>query len=174
MNFQLEQSIEVLSRTPATLTALLQNISAPWYLSDEGPDTWTPYDVVGHLIHAEETNWIPRAKMILEHGEAQTFPPFNRFAMFELYRTQTMKELLAIFADWRARNLATLKGWKLSEAQLDLTGTHPDLGQVTLRQLLATWVVHDLNHVGQIVAAMSKSYTEAVGPWRQFLGILNR
>ena len=174
MDYQIEQAIEVLRRTPATLTALLRGLPEEWTKSAAGPDTWSAYDVVGHLLHGEETDWIVRARIILEHGESHPFESFDRTAMFEQYRGYSLDQLLVAFAEAREKNLATLSDWRITPEQLTLKGTHPALGTVTLSQLLATWVVHDLNHTGQIVEVMSQQYAEAVGPWRAYLGILTR
>ena len=139
---------------------------------EETKAEWQPYDVVGHLIHGEETDWIPRARIILEQGEDRTFVPFDRFAQFERSEGKSLDELLDEFAALRAENLETLRAWNLTSAQLDLRGMHPELGESTLRQLLATWVVHDLNHIRQIVTAMAGRYGGEVGPWREYLSIL--
>ena len=174
MECQPEHAIEVLSQTPATLRALLQNLSDPWTHINVGEETWSAYDVVGHLIHGEETDWIPRAKIILQHGPSRPFEPFDRFAQFEQSKGQSLETLLEKFADLRQRNLEILKQMRITSAQLELRGAHPELGTVTLRQLLAAWVVHDLDHMGQIVAVMAKQYTEAVGPWKAYLSILDQ
>ena len=172
MEFKLEQAIEVLERTPATLNSLLRDLSEQWLVQNEGPDTWSPYDVIGHLIHGEETDWIPRAKMILEHGETRAFEPFDRVAMFEESKGKSIVELLDTFAQLRAANLRELQSMKLTSELLDKRGRHPELGVVTLRQLLSTWVIHDLGHIRQVVRVMSKQYGEAVGPWKAYLSIL--
>lgn len=174
MDYQYEQAIAILRRTPATLTALLQGLPEAWTTGTEGPETWSAYDIVGHLLHAEEVNWIERAEAMLAPGEKDAFGSFNRRAMFEKYRGKPLDQLLAAFAEARAENLATLAAWRLTPEQLALTGTHPALGTVTLSQLLSTWVVHDLNHIGQIVEVMAHQYGEAVGPWIRFLSILTR
>jgi hypothetical protein len=174
MEFQLAAAIEILSQTPATLNSLLRPLSDPWIRNNEGPESWSPFDVIGHLIYAEETDWIPRARIILEHGEARAFDPFDRFAQFERSRGKSLAELLDTFAMLREQNLATLRQMKLTPDKLELRGTHPALGQVTLGQLLATWAVHDLSHIGQIARVMCKQYTEAVGPWKEFLPMLSR
>ena len=174
MDYQYEQAVEILRRTPATLTALLQELPEVWTTSTEGPDTWSAYDIVGHLLHGDETDWIERARIILEHGERRPFDSFNRTAMFEKYQGFSLDQLLAAFAQVRANNLATLSEWRITPAHLTRTGAHPALGTVTLSQLLATWVVHDLNHIGQVVEVMSRQYAEAVGPWRAYLAILTR
>jgi len=174
MEFQLSDGIPVLERTPATFRALLAGLPEPWVAGTEGPATFSAFDNVGHLIHGERTDWIPRARVILAQGASRRFEPFDRFAMLEASRGKTLAELLDTFADLRAENVATLRGWSLTEAQLDLPGEHPELGAVTLRQLLATWVAHDLGHVAQIARVMAKQYRDAVGPWRAYLPILDR
>lgn len=174
MDYQYEQAVEILRRTPATLTALLRGLPAAWTHATEGPDTWSAYDIVGHLLHSDEVNWIERARIILEHGEEGSFDAFNRTAMFEKYQGASLDQLLAAFEQERAKNLATLTEMDITSEKLDLKGTHPALGTVTLSQLLATWVVHDLNHIGQIVEVMAHQYDEAVGPWRANLAILTR
>ena len=171
MEFEMEHAIEVLSSTPLTLQALLGSLSNEWIVSGEESD-WQPYDVVGHLIHGEETDWIPRARMILEQGENRTFIPFDRLAQFEKSGGKSLADLLEEFAQLREDNVARLRNWNLTDEQLDLEGMHPELGRVTLRELLATWVVHDLNHIRQIVTAMAKRYEGEVGPWKEYLSIL--
>jgi uncharacterized damage-inducible protein DinB len=174
MDYHSDQAIEILRRTPATLMALLRGLPEEWTKTTEGADTWSAYNVVGHLLHAEETDWIPRAHIILKEGESHPFDSFDRTAMFEKYQGYSLDQLLAAFEQARAQSLATLDEWRLTPEQLALKGTHPALGTVTLSQLLATWVVHDLNHIGQIVEVMAHQYGEAVGPWRAYLAILTR
>jgi hypothetical protein len=174
MEFQLEPAIDILGRTPATLRALLEGLSDAWTRSNADADSWSPHSVVGHLIHGEETDWIPRARIILEQGESRPFDPFDRFAHLARFGPQPMDQLLDRFEQLRRQNLATLQGMNLTAERLERRGTHPALGAVTLRQLLATWVAHDLNHIGQVVEVMSKQYAEAVGPWEAFLPILSR
>jgi uncharacterized damage-inducible protein DinB len=174
MEFQLEPAKSVLQRTPATLNSLLRDLSDEWIMHNEGPDTWSPFDVVGHLIHGEETDWIPRAKMILEDGESRSFVPFDRFAMFEKSKGKALGELLETFARLRRENLRELEQMNLTPELLSKRGKHPELGIVTLGELLATWVVHDLGHIAQVVRVMSKQYGDAVGPWRAYLSILSR
>src|SRR6185436_11977206 len=164
MEFQLDQAREILGRTPVTLNSLLRDV----------PETWSPFDVVGHLIHAEETDWIPRARIIVEQGESGTFEPFDRFAMFEKFKGTSLTELLDRFESLRAESLKVLESMNLTPELLGKRGTHPELGEVTLSQLLSTWVVHDLGHIGQIVRVMSKQYGEAVGPWKAYLPVLSR
>lgn len=172
MPFTLEATREILSRTPATLDALLRGLPDGWSHCDEGADTWSPFDVVGHLIHGERTDWIPRAKIILEHGPARPFEPFDRFAQLEANRGKTLEELLDLFAELRAANLRELDALELTPERLSREGTHPELGTVTLGQLLATWAVHDLNHLAQIARAMASRYRSDVGPWGAYLRIL--
>ena len=172
MEFELADAIDILRHTPATLNSLLRDLPDPWLVQNEGPNTWSPYDVIGHLIHGEETDWIPRAKIILEHGETRAFEPFDRVAMFEASRGKSIDELLDTFAEMRANNLRELESLNLTSDMLDTRGRHPELGMVTLRQLLSTWVVHDLGHIRQVVRVMSKQYRDAVGPWQAYLSIL--
>jgi len=174
MDYQIDQAVAILRRTPETLTALLRGLPEEWTKSAAGPDTWSAHDVVGHLLHAEEADWIPRAHIILEEGEGHPFESFDRTAMFEKYQGYSLDQLLDAFAERRAQNLAELDGWNVTPEQLTLKGTHPALGTVTLSQLLATWVAHDLNHIGQIVEVIARQYAEAVGPWRAYLAILTR
>lgn len=174
MDFDLTRSLEVLERTPAVLRALLEDLSGEWTTPNEGPDTFSAFDNVAHLVHAERTNWIQRARIILEHGSAVTFPPLDRLGHYEESKGKSMTEVLDEFAELRAENLSTLRSWELSEEQLGLEGEHPALGHVSLRQLLATWTTHDLSHLAQISRVVSKQYREAVGPWRTYLPILDR
>jgi hypothetical protein len=173
MQFQLDHSIEVLAHTPSVLDALLRGKSPQWLHCKPSPEAFSPIDVLGHLLHADTTDWLPRARMILA-GHAHTpFPPFDRFDFRRLIAGKSIATLLDDFATLRAQNLQTLTALNLTEAQLDLPGTHPDLGLVTLGNLVATWVVHDLNHIQQIVRTMSSEYREAVGPWQAYLTILH-
>jgi hypothetical protein len=172
MNLELEHAIPVLRRTPGTLKSLLLDLPAPWAVQNEGAGTWSPYDILGHLIHAEHTDWIPRARIILEHGETRPFDPFDRFAMFADSQGKSVAELLETFAQLRARSLNQLESMKLTPDLLEKRGTHPEFGVVTMKQLLATWVVHDLGHIRQVVRVMAKQYRDAVGPWKAYLPIL--
>ena len=174
MHFELTQGTEILKRTPHTVSALLGNLSEPWVTQNEGPETWSPYDVIGHLIHAEETDWIPRVKMILEHGDSRAFEPFDRFAMIEKSKGKTMHQLLEIFQLMRSQSLGELQRMNITPALLEKKGKHPEFGPVSLSQLLATWVVHDLGHLAQLARVMSKQYGEAVGPWQAYLPVLTR
>jgi len=172
MDFDLENGIAVLERTPATLRALLDGLSPAWTDATEGPDTWSPYVVIGHLIHGERTDWIPRAQIIRAQGANRTFTPYDRFAQFRESQGRTLIELLDEFTRLRAQNVGTLKSWRLTEAQLALQGQHPELGAVTMRQLLACWVAHDLGHIVQVSRVMAKQYREAIGPWTAYLSVM--
>jgi hypothetical protein len=172
MQFDLSAALEILRRTPATLDRLLRDLPDTWARLNEGPDTWSAYDVVGHLIHGEHADWIPRARVILEHGPAKAFEPFNRFAQFEESRGKSLNRLLDEFTAARTQSLADLAALNLSPELCAREGRHPDLGPVTLAQLLATWVAHDLDHIVQISRVLAKAYTEEVGPWRQYLRVL--
>jgi hypothetical protein len=174
MELDLVQGIAVLERTPVALQGMLSGLSPEWLHATEGPDTWSPYGIVGHLIHAEHADWIPRAQIILAQGPDRRFAPFDRTAHLRADRTRPIQALLDDFTHLRAESLATLKGWRLTDAQLSLEGEHPAFGSVTLRQLLATWVAHDLGHIAQIARVMAKQYREAVGPWRAYLPVLDR
>jgi hypothetical protein len=174
MSFDLPETLDILERTPAVVNTLLRGTSASWHDTDEGPDTWSAVDVVGHLIYGEETDWVPRARIILEHGEDRPFEPFDRFAQSTRFAGWPLDQLLDRFAELRQANLEIVRSWRLTEARLELRGRHPELGSVDLRQLLATWAAHDLNHIAQIARVMAKRYTHEVGAWRAYLSILNR
>ena len=153
---------------------MLSGLPASWTSATEGPETWSPYDIVGHLIHGERTDWIPRARIVLDQGANRRFTPYDRFAQFRESKGKTLGELLDEFERLRGRNLETLAAWQLTESQFALEGQHPELGAVTLRQLLASWVVHDLGHIAQCARVMAKQYREAIGPWAEYLPIVNR
>ena len=174
MEFQLDEAVNILNRTPAVLRALCQDLPDAWRQNNAGAGTWSAFDVVGHLIHGEETDWLPRARIILHAGESRAFEPFDRSEQFERFAGQSMERLLDTFARLRRDNLEALRRMALTADQLARRGTHPELGPVTLRQLLATWVAHDLNHIGQIVEVMAQQYVEAVGAWKAYLPILSR
>ncbi len=174
MDFDLRDASNILRRTPATIRTILGDIPDAWLRGTEGPDTWSPFDVVGHLIDGEETDWIPRARIILAGGPNPAFVPFDRFRHLETNRRAEPAGLLDRFERLRAENVATLEGFRLTPAQLALEGIHPEFGRVTMRQLLATWVAHDLGHVAQIVRVMAKQYGDAVGPWKRYLPVLTR
>lgn len=174
MAFDLAEALELLERTPDVLDRLLRGSSPSWHAVDEGPDTWSAFDNVGHLIYGEETDWIPRARIILDHGPDRPFEPFDRFAQNDLFQGWSIEACLDRFAELRRKNLETLRSWQLTDEQLNLQGTHPELGPVTLGQLLATWSVHDLGHIGQISRVMAKRFTDDVGPWKAYLPVLTR
>jgi DinB superfamily len=167
--FAVDEAAAILSRTPATLDALLRGLPDSWTAANEGDGTWSPFDVVGHLIHGEQTDWMPRARLILAHGDTRPFETFDRFAQFEASRGRSLPSLLDDFAALRAQSVRELTSLQLTPADLDRPGRHPQLGPVTLRQLLATWVAHDLDHVMQVSRVMARQYTDAVGPWRAYL-----
>ena len=172
MDFDLILATDVLRRSPATLRALLDGLSEPWIRGTEGPETFSPFDVVGHFIDGEETDWIPRARIILARGPSLRFEPYDRFRHRARNPGRSPESLLAEFARLRAANLQQLESWKLTATELDLPGEHPSLGRVTLRQLLAAWVVHDLGHLAQVARVMAKQYQDEVGPWVPFLPVL--
>jgi hypothetical protein len=174
MEFELTSGVAILQRTPDTLRAMLSGLPQEWTDATEGPDTWSPYIIVGHLIHGERTDWIARAEIILAQGESRLFTPYDRFAQFRESEGKSLRELLDEFAGLRHQNLATLASWHLDDSQLALEGEHPAFGPVTLRQLLATWVVHDLGHVAQAARVMAKQYRDVIGPWREYLPIVDR
>ncbi len=172
MTFSINKSIEILSRTPLVLESLLSGLSEEWLKNNEGENTWSPYDIVGHLIHGEKTDWMVRAKVILSDAEDKTFEPFDRFAQMEADQEQSIDALLQTFKTLRAKNIEDLTALQISDAQLSATGIHPALGEANLRELLSTWVVHDLGHIAQISRVMAKQYQSEVGPWKAYLGIL--
>src|SRR5262245_34390263 len=173
MEFDLDKAMAVLARTPATLRTLLNDLPRDWVETNEGADTWSPYDVIGHLIHGERTDWITRVKIILEHGESRQFDTFDRFEKFEESNGKTLGELLEEFAALRERNLATLREIKIGAGDFEKVGQHPALGRVTLKELLATWVAHDLDHIAQVARTMAKQYASEVGPWQAYISILH-
>lgn len=173
MRFDLDKATEILRQTPYTLARMLDGLSPEWTQSRGDMENWSPYDVIGHLIHGEETDWIPRAEIILEHGVDRPFDKYDRLAQFEKSKGKPLADLLQEFAHLRSHSLEKLVNFQLTPDLLAKKGTHPALGLVTLEQLLSAWVVHDLNHIRQIVAYMAREYTESVGPWRQYLSILN-
>jgi len=172
MQHDLQHTISLLTRTPATLDALLRDLPQAWTFQNEGEKTWSAFDVVGHLIHGERTDWMPRAKIILESGESRPFEPFDRWAQARASQGKSLSQLLDEFARLRAENLSELRALDLQPEQLALRGRHPALGVVTLSELLATWAVHDLTHLHQISRLMAHQYREAVGPWNKYLGVL--
>ena len=172
-SFVMEEAFAILTRTPATLDALLRGLPDGWIAAHEGGETWSPFDVIGHLIHGERTDWVPRARIILEHGEAQAFDKFDRFAQFAMSEGRTLASLLDEFAALRQESLGELAALQLTNADLERRGRHPELGVVTLGQLLATWVAHDLDHVVQISRVLARQYSDEVGPWRAYLRIIS-
>lgn len=174
MNFNLNEAVEILERTPRTLEVFLSGLSDGWLECNEGEDTWNAKEVVGHLIEAEISDWMPRLKIILKNGENQPFPPFDRFAHLQKNPDQSIDEKLLEFQVLRKQNIQKLLEVVDPEEQLELTGLHPEFGAVKLRELLATWAVHDLTHISQIVRVMAERYRADVGPWAAYLGILRR
>ncbi len=174
MNFTIEKSLDILERTPVVLDILLRNISADWTHPNEGPDTWSVYDIIGHLIHGEKTDWIPRMEIILSENENKAFIPFDRFAQFTNSKGKLLTQLLEEFKELRAKNIDKLLSQNIDMAKLEEKGIHPAFGEVTLAQLLAAWVVHDLNHIAQVSRVIAKQYKEAAGPWVEYLKILQQ
>jgi len=172
VNPELHQTIALLQRTPAALQAQLAGLPEGWTTRNEGDGTWTVVEVIGHLIHCEVADWMPRVTTIMEHGESRTFDPLDRQASVEGLEGRSIEELLEEFSRMRESNLSKLKAMRLSAEDMQRTGRHPRFGVVTLSQLLSTWAVHDLTHVHQISRIMAHEYREAVGPWVAFLGVL--
>ena len=172
MNFSFDDALPVLRSTPSVLRAWLKDLPDSWIRANEGAETWSPFDIVGHLIHGERTEWMDRVDTILAHGDSRPFTPFDRFAQFEASRGKSLRQLLDTFAELRAANIARLESLGLGREDFARRGRHPELGPVNLGQLLATWVAHDLNHLGQIARVMGRQYTEAVGPWVEYLPML--
>jgi DinB superfamily len=170
--FDLKEAIAILERTPAVLQHLLDGLTDSWIKNNEGGQTWSPYDIVGHLIHGEKTDWISRTKIILDDN-AQPFAEFDRFAQFKESQGKSLTQLLDGFKDLRKKNLAVLGEMKITDADLPKTGRHPELGTVTLRQLLASWVAHDLGHIRQITRVMAKQYKNEIGPWERYLPVVH-
>lgn len=173
MKYSFETAYEILERTPLVLSSLLRGLDENWVMNNEGADTFSPFDVVGHLLHGEKTDWTVRIRRILEQGNAMPFEPYDRFAQFEESKGKNLMQLLDEFEQLRNKNLTWLKSLELNETDLDKKGMHPSLGEVTLRNLMATWVVHDLTHIAQITRVMAKQYKEEMGPWPEFFRILN-
>jgi hypothetical protein len=173
MEFDLKHAIALLSRTPEVLRTQLAELPSEFLTANEGGNTWSTFDVIGHLIHGERTDWIPRAKIILGDGVGRTFDTFDRFAQFKASKGKSIEELLSTFDELRRENIRTLEALNLNRVDLKREGTHPELGRVTLEQLLATWVAHDLDHLVQISRVVARQYEDAVGPWRAYLSVLN-
>lgn len=174
MEFSLEKSMEILESTPDVLETMLSTLSPEWTTANEGESTWSAFDIVGHLIHGEKTDWIARTEIILSSTSDKTFEPFDRFAQFKASEGKSLSELLVEFRTLRLENLNIIRTKNINDLLLLQTGRHPVFGDVTLKQLLATWVVHDLNHIAQIARVMAKQYQDEVGPWIEFLGILKK
>ena len=173
MEFEFDTALPILRRTPRVVRDLLADLPAGWIRATEGAGTWSPFDVVGHLIHGERTDWMPRVEHVIRHGDAVAFPPFDREAMFAASQGRSLGELLDTFERLRRDSLDRLAALQLTPADLDRRGRHPEFGVVTMQQLLSTWVAHDLDHIGQIVRVMARQYTAAVGPWRAYLSMLS-
>lgn len=173
MDFNIKSAIQVLERTPLVIETMLKNLDDNWTMKNEGGESWSAFDIVGHYIHGEKTDWIPRMKIILSDHPNKHFVPFDRFAQFENSKGKTINQLLEEFKELRIRNLTELKSIEFSDVILNRTGIHPSFGEVTLRQLLAAWVVHDLTHIYQVSRVMAKQYDLEVGPWKEFLGVIN-
>ncbi|MBA3948908.1 MAG: DinB family protein [Acidobacteria bacterium] len=167
------EGLAILSRTPAAIDAMLRGLPEGWLAAHEGGETWSPFDIVGHLIHGERADWIARARVLLEYGPARPFDKFDRFAQFAASEGRTLDSLLDEFAALRRESLATLEAMRLTDADLEREGRHPELGAVTLRNLLATWVAHDLDHVAQIARVLARQYSDEVGPWRAYMRIIS-
>jgi hypothetical protein len=173
MKYNFTQALEILERTPGVLSTLLHGVSDDWIMNNEGPETFSPYDVVGHLVHGEKTDWTERIKRILEYGNTKPFDIFDRFAMYEESKGKSMQQLLQEFEQLRKNNIDWFRSLQLTEADLERSGLHPRLGNVNLRNLLSTWVIHDLTHIAQITRVMAKQYKEEMGPWVQFFRIMD-
>lgn len=172
MQFELTKAVAVLERTPSVLNHLLKNLPEEWTSNNEGGDTWSPFDVVGHLIHGEETDWLPRTQIILEGDPEKVFTPYDRFAQIELSKGKTLNQLLREFEKLRGENISKLEAFNISEEDLKRVGTHPELGKISLSNLLSAWVVHDLGHIAQISRVMAKQYGSQIGPWHEYMMIM--
>lgn len=173
MKYDLNNAIAVLEKTPVIFKTMLGDLSSHWTHQNEGGDSWSPYDVVGHLVHGERTDWMPRLEIVLSDGPNKTFTPYDRFAQFEMSKGKSLSQLLEEFELLRNDNLNTLRSKQLTETDLTREGIHPELGPVTLSQMLSAWVVHDLGHIAQVSRVMAKQYKNEVGPWPKYLTILN-
>ncbi|MDC8005996.1 DinB family protein [Aureisphaera galaxeae] len=173
MKYNLNEAISVLERTPSVMRSLLSGLPDVWTQQNEGGDSWSPYDVIGHLVHGEKTDWMPRLEIVLSDGPKKTFDPYDRFAQFKMSEGKTLEDLLGEFESLRTSNLDTLRSKNLTEQDLSKQANHPELGPVELREMLAAWVVHDLGHIAQISRVMAKQYKNEVGPWPKYLTILN-
>ena len=174
VNFELDKAKEILTQTPTTLTSFLANLSEGWLKTNEGEDTWSPHDIVGHLVDGEISNWMVRIKIILDDSGSKHFEPFDRVAYLNRSKEEKTSKILEEFSQLRIHNLAELDALKISTSDLSKTGIHPEFGEVTLKQLISTWATHDLGHIAQIARVMAKQYKAEVGPWAGYLGILKR
>ena len=174
MEYNIDKALEILEQTPITLKQFLYNLSDEWIYCNESGESWSAFDVLGHLIHGENTDWITRTNIILSDSGNKTFKPYDRFAQFENSKGKTLNDLLKEFAELRAANLEYLKFLNISEKDFNIKAIHPELGEVTLKQLLATWVTHDLGHIAQIARVLAKQYKDQVGPWVEYIPILNK
>ena len=172
MEFSIGSALQILEKTPLVMDTMLRQLDDGWTHNNEGGDSWSAFDIIGHYIHGEKTDWIPRMNVILGDNPGQPFAPFDRFAQFEESKGKTLETLLDEFKTLRLQNIQKLKAKSLTEPLLARTGIHPTFGSVTLKQLLAAWVVHDLTHIHQVSRVMAKQYEHEVGPWKQFLGVL--
>ena len=173
MKFNLQQAIRILEKTPMVVRTMLSNLDSAWTGANEGGDTWSPNEVIGHLVHGEKTDWMPRLEIMMNNGSMQTFEPYDRFAQAKMSEGKSLEDLLNAFESIRKENLMTLRAKNISEADLMRKAIHPSLGEITLAQMLSAWVVHDQGHIAQISRVLAKNYTEEVGPWTKFLTILN-
>jgi hypothetical protein len=173
MEFDLTRATEILRQTPYTLESILDGLDSAWIEEGSSREDWGPYHIIGHLIHGEVTDWIPRAEIILRQGKDRTFEPFDRFAHFELSKGKSLNDLLREFEVKRHESIETLRSWDLRDEQLALSGIHPEFGEVTLSELIASWVAHDLTHIRQIVVYLAKKFGPHVGPWKEYLSILD-
>ncbi len=173
MKYDVEKAISILERTPLVLKTLLKGLDTDWTHTNEGEDTWSPYDVIGHLIHGENTDWIPRTHIIMSNQTNKTFEPYDRFAQFTNNKGESLTTLLNTFTELREKNIRVLRNFEINSKDLEKKGIHPELGEVTLENLLAAWVVHDLGHITQVSRTMAKQYKNEVGPWPQYLAVLN-
>ncbi|TDQ32218.1 DinB family protein [Zeaxanthinibacter enoshimensis] len=174
MEFELKKAIEILENTPLVLESLLNGLSKEWIRNNEGENTWSPYDVVGHLVFGEKTDWMVRIRIILSDSENRSFTPFDRFAQMDADQNIPVKSLLDEFRLLRMNNLEELASLNIQREDLDRVGVHPEFGEVTLKQLISAWAVHDLGHIAQISRVMAKQYTQEVGPWTRYMGILKK
>jgi hypothetical protein len=172
MEFDINKSLQILERTPKVVEVLLKDLDKDWIINTEGGETWNPYTVLGHLVWADKTDWMPRIKVMVDGASDHRFPPFDRFGQFEDSKGKSIDDLINEFKDLRKQNIEDLKNIVCDESVFDRTGIHPEFGEVTLQQLLATWVVHDFTHLSQIVRVMAKQYKDAVGPWKAYLSVL--